>query len=576
MTYISLYRKYRSANFETLVGQETVVQTLKNAVSNHRISHAYLFSGPRGTGKTSTARIFAKMLECEKGPTTHPCGICFACTGITQGTLVDVLEIDAASNTSVENIREIRERVNFFPAMARMKIYIIDEVHMLSTSAFNALLKTLEEPPENVVFILATTNPQKLPATVISRCQKLDFTRIPLDQIMARLSFIATSESVAIDTASLRLMAKKSEGCMRDAISILDQVISYSPTQIVIEDVLAVLGVVNQEELYLLIHAILYNQPIIVSETLEHMAFSGKSAQSILKDIIDYCRAMLLVKTGHQHRLDYADDDIKKIQSLVSKLEISQLLLLLKTLSETMNAIRYSEDAQIILEVELLALLYQFLLPTMPATIPNEEQKSQNTRVKETLLFPVDSTPITAPITLSERNKPSLKKELDKNKETVLPLQHKEEIIIPGELSLITLKHHFTEILNKVKERKMSLYALFCEAVPYQVNQHHIQFSFRSGFHYHCERLNQTINRELIGQVVTEIFNQSATVEFIILGETIVPAAEKKATESTKNPIKEAVPKEIKKKKETTMNETNSDSLFNASELADIFGGKVL
>src|SRR5690554_264178 len=249
MSYQALYRVWRPSQLADVVGQEHITKTLKNALLQQKLSHAYLFTGPRGTGKTSAAKIISKAINCEKAPVDEPCNECVACKGIQDGTIVDVMEIDAASNNGVDEIRDIRDKVKFAPSAVRYKVYIIDEVHMLSTGAFNALLKTLEEPPSHVIFILATTEPHKIPLTIISRCQRFDFKRISAEAMIERMQYIVEQENMAITKEALEAIALAAEGGMRDALSILDQVISYSEGEADIDDVLAVTGGVSQEML---------------------------------------------------------------------------------------------------------------------------------------------------------------------------------------------------------------------------------------------------------------------------------------------------------------------------------------
>src|SRR5690625_2722683 len=249
MSYQALYRVWRPRKFEDIVGQIHITRTLQNAISQNQFSHAYLFSGPRGTGKTSAAKIFAQAINCEQMPTKEPCNECVACRGILDGSISDVIEIDAASNTSVEDIREIRDKVKYAPSSVPYKVYIIDEVHMISTSAFNALLKTLEEPPAHVVFILATTEPHKIPLTIISRCQRFDFKPISNQVIVERMKTIIDVENVIVSSEALETIALAAEGGMRDALSVLDQAISYSEQDVSLEDVLAVTGGVSHQVL---------------------------------------------------------------------------------------------------------------------------------------------------------------------------------------------------------------------------------------------------------------------------------------------------------------------------------------
>ena len=249
MEYQALYRAFRPQTFEDVVGQKHVTKTLRNAIIRDKESHAYLFSGPRGTGKTSIAKIFAKALNCRFGAEGEPCNECDICMSITEGSANDVIEIDAASNNGVDEIRNIREKVKYAPSEAMYKVYIIDEVHMLTTGAFNALLKTLEEPPGHAIFILATTEPHKIPATIISRCQRFDFKAIELNEIVERLKYVAKSESLEYEADAIEYIARTSEGGMRDALSIMDQVIAYSNNAITLDDAIMITGGIKSEEL---------------------------------------------------------------------------------------------------------------------------------------------------------------------------------------------------------------------------------------------------------------------------------------------------------------------------------------
>ena len=314
MAYMALYRQWRPQNFEALVGQQAVKKTLVNALQTGRIAHAYLFTGPRGTGKTSTARILAKALNCEAGPTATPCGCCQSCERITAGSSMDVLEIDAASNRGIEEIKALREQLAFTPVEARYKIYIIDEVHMLTTEAFNALLKTLEEPPAHVIFILATTDPQKIPATIHSRCQRFDFHRVTVEEIAAHLGVVAAKSGIQADEAALQLIAVQSEGGMRDALSLLDQC-GVMNQRVDVQAVREVLGIVGREALRDMVQAIGSMDVAQSLEKLRVLTEQGKDVKQILVELAEYLRALLLYKVAP----GYADIFLVDTQEQLAK-----------------------------------------------------------------------------------------------------------------------------------------------------------------------------------------------------------------------------------------------------------------
>ena len=298
MSYIVLARKYRPQTFEDLVGQEHISELLTKAIQNNRIAHAYLFCGPRGVGKTSCARILAKSLNCAKGPTLKPCGECPACREITTSTSFDVLEIDGASNRGIDEIRSLRENVKFAPSYGLYKIYIVDDVHMLTTEAFNALLKTLEEPPDHVKFIFATTAPNKVPATIISRCQRFDFKRIPLKTIVTELESISQSEKIKVETEALYAMAKAAQGGLRDALSILDQLSALSDRTVVADDVFTMLGVVETDFLFAIADALSQKNCVVALEALEKILQKGKDIRQLMKDLTEHFRNLMIVKIG--------------------------------------------------------------------------------------------------------------------------------------------------------------------------------------------------------------------------------------------------------------------------------------
>ena len=355
LAYVALYRQWRPQDFDALVGQKAVKTTLKNALASGKIAHAYLFSGPRGTGKTSMARILAKALNCEQGPTAEPCGQCSNCQRIVQGTSLDVIEIDAASNTSVDNIRDLREQVAFTPAESRYKVYIIDEVHMLSTGAFNALLKTLEEPPAHAVFILATTDPQKVPATIQSRCQRFEFRRVTVDEIAEHLAMVAAGSGIEADADALRLIAIQAVGGMRDALSLLDQC-GVMAKRVTVATVREVLGIVGREALHELTGAIGRRQLPQALATLNLLLEQGKDVKQVLTELIEYLRALVLYLAVPDYEEIYLTDTKEALAELAPLFGRDRLLAAEERLHSAIQELRGSMRPRITAELCLLDL----------------------------------------------------------------------------------------------------------------------------------------------------------------------------------------------------------------------------
>ena len=376
LAYQALYRVWRPQTFIDVVGQEHVTKTLQNALLQQKISHAYLFSGPRGTGKTSAAKILAKAVNCERAPVSEPCNECPACLGITDGTISDVLEFDAASNSRVEEMRDVLDKVKFAPTSVKYKVYIIDEVHMLSISAFNALLKTLEEPPKHVIFILATTEPHKIPLTIISRCQRFDFRRITAQSIVNRMKLIVDETGVDCDEQALQMIARAAEGGMRDALSLLDQAISFSQDRVTVEDALTVTGSVSQGFLNRIAHAFEEKDVAIGLEALEELLFHGKDPSRFIEDLILFYRDMLLYKTAPnlEESLERVmlDDDFRNMAESVPTQAIYQLIDLL---NKTQQEMRWTNHPRIFLEVAIVKMCETEIKQTEPTVASDQITK---------------------------------------------------------------------------------------------------------------------------------------------------------------------------------------------------------
>jgi len=340
-----------------------VTKTLQNALLQEKVSHAYLFSGPRGTGKTTIAKVFAKAINCEHAPVAEPCNECPSCLGITQGSISDVLEIDAASNNGVDEIRDIRDKVKYAPSAVEYKVYIIDEVHMLSMGAFNALLKTLEEPPGHVIFILATTEPHKIPPTIISRCQRFEFRKISVNDIVERLSTVVNNEGTQVEDEALQIVARAAEGGMRDALSLIDQAISYSDETVTTEDVLAVTGSVSQQYLGNLVECIRENDVSRALRIIDEMMGKGKDPVRFMEDFIYYYRDMLLYQTSPQleHMLERVMVD-EQFRTLSEEMQPEVIYEIIHTLSKAQQEMKWTNHPRIFLEVVMVQLCQQFMM----------------------------------------------------------------------------------------------------------------------------------------------------------------------------------------------------------------------
>jgi DNA polymerase-3 subunit gamma/tau len=357
VSHIALYRAWRPQTFQDMVGQQHIIQTLQNSIREQRVSHAYLFNGPRGTGKTSAAKILAKAVNCERGPAEEPCNECDACVGITAGHIMDVIEIDAASNRGIDEIRDIRDKVRYAPSEVRFKVYIIDEVHMLTAEAFNALLKTLEEPPGHVIFILATTEPHKLPATIISRCQRFDFRQVSLEEQTQHLLKICREESILADEDALAYIARLSEGGMRDAISLLEQVSAFAGDRITLEAAVDVTGGMAADHFYQLAEAVKDRHVAAVMPLVESLMQAGKSADKCMENLIYYFRDLLVMKLAPQGgAVTERIVDPERFKMMAEAFTAERLFTMIDTLNRYQVELKHASQPQTLFEVALMKL----------------------------------------------------------------------------------------------------------------------------------------------------------------------------------------------------------------------------
>lgn len=447
MAYKALYRTYRPAVFEEIAGQEHITKTFRNALKNNKIAHAYLFSGPRGTGKTTIAKIVAKAVNCEKFPAENPCNECDICRGIDDNSISDVIEIDAASNNGVDEIREIRDKVKYMPGVGKYKVYIIDEVHMLSTGAFNALLKTLEEPPRHVIFILATTEPHKIPATIHSRCQRFDFRGVSVPEITLRLNTIIEKEEIQIDKEAIKVISESSEGGMRDAISLLDQVVSYTNDKVTVEDVHAIKGTVSNEKLLKIAEAIYKNDPVEAIKQLEELILNGKEATRLVENLIKFYRDILIFKNTETQEIKQLIYRNPLFIDFASKLSNNMIFFYIDTLNKSQNDMKRSNNSKLFMELALIKMV-------------DKVEKQEIVIEDEFLRLNDELNLLKNKFENGEFVQKIVKKIDDFTKEEIIPEEKKHEVVQP----ILEKEEKKVEVIKPIVETK--------EAVIDEVNEH--------------------------------------------------------------------------------------------------------
>ncbi|QQT10526.1 DNA polymerase III subunit gamma/tau [Staphylococcus pasteuri] len=509
MNYQALYRMYRPQSFDDVVGQEHVTKTLRNAISKGKQSHAYIFSGPRGTGKTSIAKVFAKAINCTNSSDGEPCNECAICKGITQGTNSDVIEIDAASNNGVDEIRNIRDKVKYAPSESKYKIYIIDEVHMLTTGAFNALLKTLEEPPAHAIFILATTEPHKIPPTIISRAQRFDFKAISLNQIVDRLKYVADSQSLPYDDEALEFIAKASEGGMRDALSIMDQAIAFGDEHLTLQDALNVTGSVDEASLNELFKDIVEGDVKESFNRYHQFVTEGKEVNRLINDMIYFVRDTIMNKTSNQD-VEY---------DALIHFDLDTLYRMIDIINDTLVSIRFSVNQSVHFEVLLVKLAemikakpetVQNVANTQVATEPNNDVLLQRMEQLEQELKTLKSQGVATSGQTQQPKKPVRSQQRSKNAFSMQQIAKVLDKANKDDIKL--LKNHWQEVIDHAKNNdKKSLVSLLQNSEPVAASEDHVLVKFEEEIH--CEIVNKDDEkRNNIESVVCNIVNKTVKV----------------------------------------------------------------
>ena len=506
MEHQTLYRKWRPQTFEDIIGQKHIAQTLINAISLNRISHAYIFSGPRGVGKTTTARILAKSLNCENGPTPYPCNKCERCIRITNGYSMDVIEIDGASNNGVDSIRELRNKVNFAPAEGKYRIYIIDEVHMLSTGAFNALLKTLEEPPLHVIFIFATTDPYKIPGTILSRCQWFNFRRISLEDIVAKLKTIAEDEKLNVDDKTLNIIARSSTGSMRDAESALDQIIAYCGKEITSQGVKEVLGIIEEEVFFEFIEAIIKNDTLKGIEIINRVSDLGEDASQFIKNLMEYVHNLSLAKVCQKEILNLKGiftEDKQRLLKQSKTIQLEKVFNMVNYLAEAEKKMRYTRHPWILLEMLVLKF-------TAGENYSLKEVKEEKDEYSLGFSAKKDVSESGRKSVETREEVPPKKKIQDKVKtEENSSIQTKEAVID------LDFNQAWSTILSKIKETKISVYSFIIANNLITIENNKLIIGFDKKHTFHKESLEKQNNKILLQDLIKEETGRLFTVEYI-------------------------------------------------------------
>ena len=494
VSYQTLYRKYRPQKFSEIIGQKHVTQTLQNAVRSDRISHAYLFCGPRGTGKTTTARVVAMAMNCEQGPTPEPCGKCSSCQSIAIGSSLDVIEIDAASNRGIDDIRELRERVKYAPASSRYKVYVVDEVHMLTPEAFNALLKTLEEPPQRVIFVLATTEPHRLPPTILSRCQRFDFHRVALPEIIERLKLVIKEEGWKVEEPAIQLLGRAADGSVRDALSLLDQAVAYAGDKISLGDVQTILGGIDSELLFKFTDIILNRDLDAAFRIVDQVVSEGKDIRQLVGQLIGHWRDLLMITVCREgdREVVVSPEHIKRLVSQAKQITPQEILSAIEVMSAAEQQLRWHSQQRLIWELCMVRLCAE------PA---------------------VEAAPIAAQQPAAQQ--PAARRPAPKKAQEKKPAPAKKKSKPAEGATLQAIEETWEAVISRLKEgRQTAVVAFLKEARPLRVEENRLTLGFSHEFHR-----DQMANEER-QQMVADAIREELGAELIIRCELLSPSSQ--------------------------------------------------
>lgn len=518
LAYTALYREWRPKTFTDVVGQEHITVTLKNQIKNHRIAHAYLLCGTRGTGKTSTAKIFSKAVNCLNLQDGEPCNECEMCQKINSGLSIDVIEMDAASKRRLEDIKDVIENVKYPPQEGKYKVYIMDEVHMLTQEAVNAFLKTLEEPPSNVIFILATTDPQKLPVTILSRCQKFDFRRIKSSSVFDRLRNIVKDQGVFADDKSLSLISRMSDGAMRDALSILDQAISMGEGKVEYNGVVTMLGLVSNENLLKLTESIIEKSVEASMRTIDDIVFSGKDIYTFIRDMITHMRNLLMVKVSQnpEEILDMSEENLNFIKEQAQKIRIEEIMRNIRILQDAEEQSKWTKQSRIYLELAVIKMCkieYDTSKEVMLSRLNRLEEALKDGEIKVSCERII---PKSVNREVSQKSEGTIKKEVRAD-ETIQPIKGEN---IYSKVSLDIVKKSWKDILEAFKARRqMVLFAALTTGEVVKCENGIITIRYEKDYGFHKQRLEREENKKIVEDIFSELLKERLKIQYTIDGE---------------------------------------------------------